>query len=199
MTMTIKTRYVKRTRLRLSVFRRNSGRPMLTARLCFPSGFPYFSQFSFATGSVRASYAFATIINIASAAGLLGFLSGWYFKLIFLYAFLISFSSAPVSISRMEKGSKEFTSPLDWTERYNQRKTADMRIVMRKLTMKPGELSVLRPLLVFFKSAAFFFSAEVRETAPMSSSLVKRAALTLLMIVYHDGTRYIVMKLRATK
>ncbi len=32
----------------------------LTARLCFPSGFPYFSKFSFAAGSVSVLYARAT-------------------------------------------------------------------------------------------------------------------------------------------
>lgn len=56
---------------------------------------------------------------------------------------------------------------------------------MPKLTMKPVELRVLRPLLFFFRSAAFFSSALVREIAPMDSSLEKRAALTFLMIVYH--------------
>jgi hypothetical protein len=54
-----------------------------------------------------------------------------------------------------------------------------------KLTMKPVELSVLSPLLVFFSSTAFSFSADVREMAPMSSSVEKRAARTLLMIEYH--------------
>ena len=57
-------------------------------------------------------------------------------------------------------------------------------MVRQKLKMKPGELSVLRPLLVFFKSAALFFSAEVRETAPISSSLENRATLTFLMMEY---------------
>lgn len=44
---------------------------------------------------------------------------------------------------------------------------------------------VLRPLLFFFRSAAFFFSAVVREMAPMASSLEKSATLTFLMIEYH--------------
>ena len=57
--------------------------------------------------------------------------------------------------------------------------------VMTKLTMKPVELRVLRPLLFFFRSAAFFCSAVVREMAPIDSSLEKRAVLTFLMIVYH--------------
>ena len=53
------------------------------------------------------------------------------------------------------------------------------------MTMNPGELSVLIPLLDFFKSEAFFFSAEVREIAPMSSSVENRATRTCLMILYH--------------
>lgn len=51
--------------------------------------------------------------------------------------------------------------------------------------MKPVELRVLRPLLFFFRSAAFFCSAVVREMAPMDSSDEKRAALTFFRIVYH--------------
>lgn len=65
--------------------------------------------------------------------------------------------------------------------------------VRTKLTMKPVLLSVLIPLLVFFNSEAFFFSAEVREMAPMSSSVEKSATRTCLMILYHAvfgvGTR----------
>jgi hypothetical protein len=51
--------------------------------------------------------------------------------------------------------------------------------------MNPVELRVLRPLLDFLRSDAFFFSAVVREMAPMASSLEKKAALTFLIIVYH--------------
>ena len=65
----------------------------------------------------------------------------------------------------------------------------DSPTVMTKLTTNPVELRVFRPLLFFFRSAAFFFSAVVRETAPMDSSLEKRAAVTFLMIVYHAGRR----------
>jgi len=51
--------------------------------------------------------------------------------------------------------------------------------------MNPGELSVFKPLLFFFKSAALAFSAEVRDMAPISSSVENNATLNLLMIVYH--------------
>ncbi len=85
----------------------------------------------------------------------------------------------------MVKGSKELTSPFDWTERYNHRKIIVHSTVRMKLTMNPGELSVFRPLEFFFRSAAFFFSALVRETAPMSSSLEKRATFSFLMMLYH--------------
>ena len=57
--------------------------------------------------------------------------------------------------------------------------------VRMKLTINPGELSVFRPLLFFFRSAALAFSADVREMAPISSSVENNATLTLLMIVYH--------------
>ena len=61
--------------------------------------------------------------------------------------------------------------------------------VRMKLTINPGELSVFRPLLFFFRSAALAFSADVREMAPISSSVENNATLTLLMIVYHAVCR----------
>jgi len=85
----------------------------------------------------------------------------------------------------MWKGSKELTSPLDWTDRNSQRNNAVRRIVMTRLARNQGELRVLRPLLVFFNLAAFSFSAVVREMAPISSSLEKRATLNFLIMLYH--------------
>jgi hypothetical protein len=93
--------------------------------------------------------------------------------------------SAPESISRIEKGSKELTSPFDWTDMSNQTNNAVRRRVKTRLVMNQGELRVLRPLLVFFNVAAFSFSAVVREMAPISSSLEKRATLTFLIMLYH--------------
>ena len=56
---------------------------------------------------------------------------------------------------------------------------------MTRLARNQGELSVLRPLLVFFNLAAFSFSAVVREMAPISSSLEKSATLNFLIMWYH--------------
>ena len=54
-----------------------------------------------------------------------------------------------------------------------------------KLTINPDEYNVFKPLLFFLRSAAFCFSADVREIAPMSSSVENNAMFTLLIIVYH--------------
>ena len=58
----------------------------------------------------------------------------------------------------------------------------DVRI---KLIINPDEYNVFKPLLFFFRSAAFCFSADVREIAPMSSSVENNAMFTLLIIVNH--------------
>mmetsp|Transcript_15205 Transcript_15205/g.22353 ORF Transcript_15205/g.22353 Transcript_15205/m.22353 type:complete len:101 (-) Transcript_15205:228-530(-) len=100
----------------------------------------------------------------------------------------------------MWKGSKEFTSPSLETEtdRYTKRKV--QAIVKRRLTTNACDLRRLNPFCDFFNAAAFFFSSDVRTTAPMSASLKPKNALyTFLMIYHHDGKMYIEMKLRAKK
>jgi hypothetical protein len=60
-----------------------------------------------------------------------------------------------------------------------------------KFAINPGELSVFKPLEFALISAAFFFSADVREMAPISSSVENNATLTFLMIVYHAVYKWI--------
>lgn len=75
--------------------------------------------------------------------------------------------------------------PVLWTEMYNHTKMMEHSRVRKKLIKKPGEFRVLNPEESFLRSAAFFFSAEVREIAPMDSSVEKKATRNFLMIVYH--------------
>ena len=62
-------------------------------------------------------------------------------------------------------------------------------IVKMKLIQNPVP-RVWRPLLLFLRASAFFFSSEVRAT-PISSSFVPNIALTTLFFIDHHAIVYI--------
>mmetsp|Transcript_8863 Transcript_8863/g.28559 ORF Transcript_8863/g.28559 Transcript_8863/m.28559 type:complete len:303 (+) Transcript_8863:1184-2092(+) len=99
---------------------------------CLPSGCPYFSKFSLAISFVNVLYAGATdsVKNLIASGS--EFLSGWYFKLIFLYALLISDGVAPIESSKISYGSNLFSSVcMDFAQNKSRKKRIHPRTIAK--------------------------------------------------------------------
>ena len=107
-------------------------------------------------------------MNICSACLLPGFLSGWYWRLILRYAFLITESSEPGGMLRMAKGSNCAISASPETSDIRYRKTTHRTAVVTH--RKTNHAFSTRSFASFLEIASSLaFSAAVR-TLPSSAS-----------------------------
>ena len=97
----------------------------------------------------------------------------------------MAFASAPESISKIEKGSKELTCPSSVTLINNQKKRRVKATVIAKLYKNVWFLKSVAIPESFFRASALLFSALVRETAPIDASSAKRTFLKRLIMKIH--------------